>query len=104
MNVTAKTNNGTRNTAVSSRFSSLLTAHSALFTSSSPLFPLFPASGPATSSFNGLHPKSKFLAIIDIAFNAVLLVHSTNAASYVVCFFVSRLSNRGERFVSIRLW
>ena len=39
MNVTAKTNNGTRNTAVSSRFSSLLTAHSALFTSSSPPFP-----------------------------------------------------------------
>jgi hypothetical protein len=31
-----------------------------------PLFPrnpLFPASGPATSSFNGLHPKSKFLAL-----------------------------------------
>ena len=25
--------------------------------------PLFPASGPATSSFNGLHPKSNFLAI-----------------------------------------
>ena len=25
--------------------------------------PLFPASGPATRSFNGLHPKSKFLAI-----------------------------------------
>jgi hypothetical protein len=31
-----------------------------------PLFPrpsLLPASGPATSSFNGLHPKSKFLAV-----------------------------------------
>ena len=31
-----------------------------------PLFsrtPFFPASGPATGSFNGLHPKSKFLAI-----------------------------------------
>ena len=26
--------------------------------------PLFPASGPATRSFNGLHPKSKFLALI----------------------------------------
>ena len=25
--------------------------------------PLFPASGPATSSFNGLHPKSNFLAM-----------------------------------------
>ena len=25
--------------------------------------PLFPASGPATGSFNGLHPKSKFLAV-----------------------------------------
>ena len=30
--------------------------------------PLFPASGPATRSFNGLHPKSKFLAI-EIALN-----------------------------------
>jgi hypothetical protein len=28
-----------------------------------PRSPLFPASGPATSSFNGLHPKSNFLAI-----------------------------------------
>jgi hypothetical protein len=30
-----------------------------------PLFPrnpFFPASGPANRSFNGLHPKSKFLA------------------------------------------
>jgi len=27
--------------------------------------PLFPASGPATSSFNGLHPKSNFLAFAD---------------------------------------
>jgi hypothetical protein len=26
--------------------------------------PLFPASGPANRSFNGLHPKSKFLASI----------------------------------------
>jgi hypothetical protein len=26
--------------------------------------PFFPASGPATRSFNGLHPKSKFLAFI----------------------------------------
>ena len=25
--------------------------------------PLFPASGPATRSFNGLHPKSNFLAV-----------------------------------------
>jgi uncharacterized protein YdaL len=25
--------------------------------------PFFPASGPATRSFNGLHPKSKFLAL-----------------------------------------
>ena len=27
-----------------------------------PTSPLFPASGQATGSFNGLHPKSKFLA------------------------------------------
>jgi len=65
MNLIAKTRNGRCDTAVASRFSSLLTAHSALFTSFSPLFPrnpLFPASGPATRSFNGLHPKSNFLA------------------------------------------
>ena len=30
--------------------------------------PLFPASGPATRSFNGLHPKSNFLAFIFLAF------------------------------------
>jgi hypothetical protein len=29
--------------------------------SPSPPTPLFPASGPATGSFNGLYPKSKFL-------------------------------------------
>ena len=28
--------------------------------------PFFPASGPANRSFNGLHPKSKFLAFIFI--------------------------------------
>ena len=40
------------------RFSSLLTAHSALFTSfAPPRTPLIPASGPATISFNGLHQK-----------------------------------------------
>jgi hypothetical protein len=60
MNVAAKTRSSLRHTAVSGYFSSLLAAHSALFTSSSP-FP--PASGPATGSFNGLHPKSKFLAV-----------------------------------------
>jgi hypothetical protein len=73
MNVTVKTRNGHRDTAVSSRFSSLLTAHSALFTSSSPFSPatpFFPASslrrcfdrqaGLATGSFNGPHLKSKF--------------------------------------------
>ena len=32
-------------------------------TVSTPDNPLFPASGPATGSFNGLHPKSNFLAI-----------------------------------------
>ena len=63
MNVTVKTRNGLRDTAVSSRFSSLLTAHSALFTSSSPFSPatpFFPASGLALVSFNGPHLKSKF--------------------------------------------
>ncbi len=60
MNVTAKTRSGLGHTAVSGYFSSLLTAHSALFTF---FFPLFPASGPATGSFNGLHPESNFLAI-----------------------------------------
>jgi len=39
MNLTAKTSNGVSHTAGSPRFFSLLTAHSALFTSSSPLFP-----------------------------------------------------------------
>jgi hypothetical protein len=29
-----------------------------------PTTPFFPASGPATRSFNGLHPKSKFLALV----------------------------------------
>ena len=32
------------------------------FRSLFPRNPLFPASGPATGSFNGLHAKSKFLA------------------------------------------
>ena len=67
MNLTAKTRNRLhlQDRVVTSRFSSLLTAHSALFTSSSPLFPrnlLFPASGPATGSFKGLRAKSKILA------------------------------------------
>jgi hypothetical protein len=39
MNVTVKSRNGHRDTAVASRFSSLLTADSALFTSSAPSFP-----------------------------------------------------------------
>jgi hypothetical protein len=42
MNLTAKTRNGRCDTAVATRFSSLITAHSALFTSSAPLFPLNP--------------------------------------------------------------
>ena len=45
MHLTAKTRNGRCDTAVASRFSSLLTADLALFTSSAPLFPrnpLFP--------------------------------------------------------------
>jgi hypothetical protein len=61
MNVTVKTRNGHRDTAVSSRFSFLLTE--ALFTSSSPFSPatpFFPASGLALVSFNGPHLKSKF--------------------------------------------
>jgi hypothetical protein len=57
--VTVKTSEGVCNTAVVSRFSSLLTADSALFTSSGPLFP---HSGPITGSFNGLHRESNFLA------------------------------------------
>jgi hypothetical protein len=67
LNMTVKPRKGHRDTAVASRFSSLLTADSALFTSSAPFFPatLFsPASGPVTGSFNGLHRESKFLAII----------------------------------------
>jgi len=66
MNLTVKTRNGHCSNPVASRFSSLITANSALFTSSYPLFPrnpLFPASGLATGSFNGLHTKSKFLAV-----------------------------------------
>jgi hypothetical protein len=39
MNLIVETRNGHRDTAVASRFSSLLTADSALFTSSAPLFP-----------------------------------------------------------------
>ena len=77
MNLIVKTRNDHRDTAISSRFSSLLTAHSALFTSFSPLSPAPPFSppsglrqgydrqaGPATGPFNGLHPKSKFLAVL----------------------------------------
>lgn len=62
MNGGIKTSKNVRYKTVTSRFSSLLAAHSALITSFSPLFfrnPLFPASG----SFNGLHPKRNFLAI-----------------------------------------
>jgi hypothetical protein len=65
VDITDKTRNGICHTAVSSRFSSLLNAHSALFTSPPFFFrnPLSLASGPATGSFNGLHLKSKILAI-----------------------------------------
>ena len=66
MNLTVKTGNCDRDTAGSSRFSSPLTADSALFTSSAPLFPatpFSPASGPVTGSFNGLHRESSCLAI-----------------------------------------
>ena len=69
MNLTVKTRNGHCSNPVASRFSSLITANSALFTSSYPLFPrnpLFPASGLATGSFHGLHTKSKFLAVPSI--------------------------------------
>jgi hypothetical protein len=42
MNLTVKTRNGYRYTAVKQRFSSLPTYHSTLFTSSAPLFPRNP--------------------------------------------------------------
>jgi hypothetical protein len=66
MNVTVKSRNGHRDTAVASRFSTLLTADSALFTSSAPLFPATPISlpsGPLMSFLNGLHRKANSLAI-----------------------------------------
>jgi hypothetical protein len=47
--------------------------------------PLFPASGPATRSFNGLHPKSKFLAFKSVPWLAlsVVLLTGTQTASAV---------------------
>ena len=65
MNLATKISNGVSQTGVSSRFSSLLSAQSAIFLhpppfSSATLF--LPPSGPATGSLNGLNPKSKFLA------------------------------------------
>lgn len=68
MNLTVRTRNSYRDTAVAARFSSLLTSHSALS----------PSSGPAIGSFNGLHPKSKFLAIIPRCFRRL--------ASLFCCF------------------
>jgi hypothetical protein len=77
MNLTIRTRNGYCGNAVTSLFYSLITANSALFTSSYPLFPRPPLSPPskfhqgydrqagsATGSFNSLNPKSKFLAFI----------------------------------------
>ncbi len=65
MNLPAKTRNGRCDTAVASRFSSLITAHSALFTSSapfSPSTPFFPTSGPATRSFQRPSHQKQFLS------------------------------------------
>jgi hypothetical protein len=59
MNLTVKTRNGHCGIPVASRFSSPITANSERFTSS---YTLFPASGLAPGSLNGLNPKSKFLA------------------------------------------
>ena len=73
MNVTAKTNNGTRHTSVSPRFSSLLTAHSALFTSLSPLSPrnpLFPRLRSGHQLFQRPSPQKQ------IPSNLVLFHHS----------------------------
>jgi hypothetical protein len=50
-----------------------------------PLFPrnpLFPASGPATRFFNGLHPKSNFLEIIDSPYYFVVLMNTMNSTIF----------------------
>jgi hypothetical protein len=79
--MTGTTRNGICHTAVSPPFSSLLTAHSALFTSSNPLFS---ASGLATSSFNGPHLKSKFLAI-NPARRHLIHVRISEVAGFNLC-------------------
>jgi hypothetical protein len=43
--------------------------------------PFFPASGPATRSFNGLHPKSKFLALKGDNRNIAVLMRAYHGAS-----------------------
>ena len=60
MKVSAKASNCDRRTVVSGYFSSLITAHSALFTSFSPLFPALRSSPTAVQEPPA---KSKFLAI-----------------------------------------
>ena len=79
-NVSAKASNCDRRTAVSGYFSSLITAHSALFTSFSPLFPtlqsspltsprlrrsrrLLPAGQSSPTAVQEPPAKSKFLAV-----------------------------------------
>jgi hypothetical protein len=66
MNLSVKTRKGRRDTFVATRFSSPLTAHSALLTSYapfSPVIPIFPVSGPAIRSSNVLHSQSNSLAV-----------------------------------------
>jgi sugar (pentulose or hexulose) kinase len=60
--LTAKTTTGPGHTAVCCYFSSLITAHSALFTTSSPFPPISPPSGPAQRLFQEPPAKSKLLA------------------------------------------
>jgi hypothetical protein len=63
--VIAKTSNGIRHAAVSTRFTSLLTTHSALFTPS-------PPSGPAQRLLQEPPAKSKFLAVQNISPNTAM--------------------------------
>jgi hypothetical protein len=85
MNMIVHIRNRQRDTAVAASFSSLLSSHLALFTSSppSPAILFSPSSGPAIGFFNGLHPKSKFLAIKFLAITPRCFIH---LASLACCF------------------